>query len=363
MPINAVDSITPALEHTKQQLFKPFRIGQWTRLAFVGLLAGELGSNGCNRSNFRIPHNPETVPHIGFPGSMGHGFPGLGSLGIDHALLAALIAAVVVAALAIGIILMYVSSVMRFILFDSIIARECHIRLGWSRRLGPGWRYFLWKLGYVLLFFAGIVVLVGIPAAFAFGAGWFREPKEHLAAFALGGGLLLLAFLIFVFVAAVIFVLTKDFVIPQMALENIGAMEGWRRLWPMLKADMGAYVGYIAMKIVLAIVVGILVAIAAVILGVFFAVPTLGLGIIAVLTGKAAGLTWNVETITLAIVVGCVLLAIFFYLVSLISVPAIVFFPAYSIYFFAGRYPRLAAALYPPMPGAPFPAGAMPPGR
>jgi hypothetical protein len=92
-------------------------------------------------------------------------------------------------------------------------------------------------------------------------------------------------------------------------------------------------------------------------------VPTVGLGIIAVLTGKAAGLTWNVETITLAIVVGCILLAIFFYLVSLISVPAIVFFPAYSIYFFAGRYPRLAAALYPATPAAPVPPGATPFGR
>jgi len=363
LPINAVDSITPAVEHTKQQLFKPFRIGQWTRLAFVGLLAGELGSNGCNRSNFRFPHNPETMPHIGLPGSIGHGFPSLGSLGIDHALLAGLIAAVVVAALAVGIIFMYISSVMRFVLFDSIIAKECHIRWGWSRRLGPGWRYFVWKLGYVLLFFAGIVVLVGIPAAFALAAGWFREPKEHLPVLVLGGTFLLLLFLIFVLAAAVIFVLTKDFVVPQMALENIGAMEGWRRLWPMMKAEMGAYVGYIAMKIVLAIVVGILIGIAAVILGVFFAVPTVGLGIIAVLTGKAAGLTWNVETITLAIVVGCILLAIFFYLVSLISVPAIVFFPAYSIYFFAGRYPRLAAALYPAMPAAPVPPGATPFGR
>ena len=44
MPISAVDAISPAFEHTKQQLFKPFRFGQWTRLAFVGLLAGELGS-------------------------------------------------------------------------------------------------------------------------------------------------------------------------------------------------------------------------------------------------------------------------------------------------------------------------------
>jgi hypothetical protein len=363
LPISAVDSITPALEHTKQQLFKPFRIGQWTRLAFVGLLAGELGSNGCNRSNFRFPHHPEAAPHIGFPDSMGHGFPGLGSLGIDHALLIALIATVVVAALAIGIILTYVSSVMRFVLFDSIIARECHIRWGWSRRLGAGWRYFVWKLGYALLTFMGVVVLIGIPVALVLAAGWFREPKEHLPVLVLGGTFLLLLFLIFVLAAAVIFVLTKDFVVPQMALENVGAMEGWRRLWPMMKAEMGAYVGYIAMKIVLAIVVGILIAIAAVILGVFFAVPTVGLGIIAVLTGKAAGLTWNVETITLAIVVGCILLAIFFYLVSLISVPAIVFFPAYSIYFFAGRYPRLAAALYPATPAAPVPPGATPFGR
>ena len=80
MPITAVDSITLALEHTKQQLFKPFRIAQWTKLAFVGLLAGELGTNGCNRSNFRFPGHPGGAPP--FPSS----------LGIDHALLAALIA-------------------------------------------------------------------------------------------------------------------------------------------------------------------------------------------------------------------------------------------------------------------------------
>ena len=36
------------------------------------------------------------------------------------------------------------------------------------------------------------------------------------------------------------------------------------------------------------------------------------------------------------------------YLVSLISVPAIVFFPAYSIYFFAARYRPLSLALYSP---------------
>jgi hypothetical protein len=35
------------------------------------------------------------------------------------------------------------------------------------------------------------------------------------------------------------------------------------------------------------------------------------------------------------------------YVFSLVSVPVIVFFPAYSIYFFAARYPALEAMLHP----------------
>ena len=349
MPLTAVDSIPLAVEHTRQQLFRPFRIGQWTRLAFVGLLAGELGSGGCNRSNFHIPHHPEAGPHPGFPGH----------LGIDPALLAALIAATIVAVLAIGIILLFVSSVMRFILFDSIVTRECHIRWDWGRRLGPGWRYFVWKLLYVLFTLAGIVVLVGGPLAFAFAEGWLREPREHLPILVSGGVILFLLLVLFFVATAVVLVLTKDFVVPQMALENIDAMEGWRRLWPMIQAEKGAYAAYVGVKIALALVAAVLLGVATLILGLIIALPSIGLGILAVLTGKTAGLTWNAHTIALAVLIGCILLAIFLYLVSLIYVPAIVFFPAYSIYFFAGRYPRLGAVLY-PAPPPQVPPGAAP---
>src|SRR5215475_6118845 len=56
MPVSAVDVIRPAFDHTVRQLFKPFRLGQWVRLAFTGLLAGELGtSGGCS---FQIPWRP-----------------------------------------------------------------------------------------------------------------------------------------------------------------------------------------------------------------------------------------------------------------------------------------------------------------
>jgi len=248
---------------------------------------------------------------------------------------------------------MYVSSVMRFVLFDSVVARECHIRLYWNRRLGPGWRLFAWKLLYVVLSVAGIALIVGVPLAFAFSAGWFREPKEHLAPLILGAAFIFCTLFVFAIATVVIFVLIKDFVVPQMALENLDVMEGWRRLWAMMTAEKGAYFAYIVMKIVLAIVVGILTGVATLILGLIIAIPSIGLGILAVITGKTAGLTWNVHTIALAVVIGCFLLAIFLYLVALIYVPAIVFFPAYSIHFFAARYPRLRAALYPAPSGPP----------
>jgi len=357
LPISAVDAISPALLHTKKQLFQPFRFGQWTKLAVVGLLAGELGSGGgCNRSftNFNIPRGDSGRHFLERAGSM-QGWSMQDWSMPNLAIYAGLIAALVASALVLGIILMYVSSVMRFILFDSVLAGDCRVGEGWNRRQGPGFRYFVWKLLYLLASLAFFAVVIGIPASFALAGGWFKEPGEHMGPLILGGILLFLVVLIFAVVAAVVFVLTKDFVVPQMALEGIGAFEGWQRLWAMMNAEKGDYAIYVVMKIVMAIVAAVVIAIVTAILAVFFVVPTVVLGLVGVLAGKSAGLTWNAGTITLAVVVGCILLFCFLYLVSLVSVPAIVFFPAYSIYFFAGRYPALSAVLY-PAPRVPVPS-------
>ena len=340
MPISAVDTITHAFQHTKRQLLQPFRVGQWTRLAIVGLLAGEMGGGGSFKLHDFHPQQTGSSRSLLDPS--------FGS--IDPMVMAGLIAVLVVAALVFGVLLLYVSSVMRFILFDSILAKECHIRRGWSQRQSPGLKYFLWQIGYMLVTFAVAVILLGVPAALAFGMGWFTHPREHVLGLVLGGIAFFLVAVAFFVTAAGVHVLTKDFVVPQMALEGIGAIEGWRRLWPMIEAEFGGYAAYVGMKIVLAIVAGVMVGIASVILFLVLAIPTVALALIAGITGNRAGLTWDVYTITVAVVVGCILLAIFLYLVALISVPVIVFFPAYGIYFFAGRYRELNLALYPPPP-------------
>jgi hypothetical protein len=211
---------------------------------------------------------------------------------------------------------------------------------------------FLWQLGLTFATFAVMIVLLGIPAGMALAMGWFKAPREHLLGLILGGIILFFVFMIFAVAIAVVHVLTKDFVVPQMALEEIGAVEGWRRLWPMIQAEKGGYAVYLGMKIVLAMGAAIIIGLASLIVGLLFAEPTALLAIVAIITGKTAWLTWNAFTITIAVVVGCILLALLMYLMSLIAVPAIVFFPAYSIYFFAPRYRRLSLVLYPPPPPA-----------
>lgn len=361
MPISASETITLAFQHMKRQLFQPFRIWQWTRLAIVGLLAGEAGSSGgfSFPPTFNNPQQSDSSQNL-LPQGLPH---------IDPAILGTLITVLVITGLVLFIVMLYVSSVMRFILFDSVLTRHCRIREGWVRRQDQGWNYFLWQLGFTIVLLLGFGILLGIPAAYAYSAGWFREPHEHVAALVLGGILVFCLVFVFFLAAYLVFVLTKDFVVPQMALEGIDAIEGWRRLWPMMQRETGRYAGYVGMKVVLSIGAGMVVGIVGLIIGLVIAIPAIALSLAAVFAGKAAGLTWNALTITAAVVAGCLVFAVLLYVIALISVPVIVFFPAYSMYFFAARYRALSLALYPPPaasmnippqdfpPPAPSPAG------
>lgn len=347
MPTSAVDALGPAFEHTKQQLLRPFRLGQWGKLALVGMLAGELTSGGCNFNGFSVPSRGSdgTNRLLAMPS-----FPH-----VDPAIYAGLIAFLIFFGLVFFVLFLYVSSVMRFVLFDSVIAKYCEVGKSWGRRQGVGLGYFVWKILLFLVTMVTAVILLGIPAALALAAGWWAQPKEHMVPLILGGVVLFFLFFVLIVTVAVVHVMTKDFVVPQMALEDVSAIEGWRRLLPMLQAEKGSYAGYIALKVVMALGTAVVVGIVATIVVLITVIPLGGLGAIAILLGKSGGMQWNLYTISMVVLAGTLLLAFVLYVVSLVSVPAMVFFPAYSIYFFAARYPALAAVVYPaarpPSPG------------
>ncbi len=356
MPVSAVDCVQPALQHTREQLFTRFQFGQWSRLALVGILAIELHVGGCNFGNFNgnWPHIPHKNPRAWLPTS---------SLALDWPLfnpphipehigpIIGLILLGIAAAIAVGFIFLYINSVFRFILFDSVLRRHCSISEGWRRFHRAGVRFFLWQLVFQFVVWLFLIFLIGVPLAVALAAGWLTNPRSHIGPLALTVILFLSLFALVILLSVVVQVLAKDFLVPLMALENLDFADGWHRLLAMMGREKGRFTVYLLLKLVLSIAAAIIFSIIAIVPILFVVVP----GVVAVLAGKAAGVGLSVTTISLLIILGTSLALLLLYLIALVCVPATVFFPAYALHFFAARYPTLDALLNPaPTPPAPI---------
>lgn len=351
-PLSAVQSITPAFEQTKRQLFKPFRMSHWARLAVVSLVTGEFAgsSGGWGGGNFPAPQSRGKRDLFAFLSAdptwdrIQEFLPWI-ALGI-------------LILLTLFVLWIYSASIYRFILFASVLYDRCELRAGWRRWKPQGRSYFLWSIGFAFATLIAAGVLIGAPIIFAYASGIFAQPRQHLVLL-IAGGLLLLLLVILLFVAAaVIGLFAKDFAVPVMALENVGILGAWRRVLPLLAADKLAYAGYVLMKIVLAVGSAIIFGIINLLVLLGLLIP-LGIGGAALyFVAKAAGLTWNAGTISVVGALGVFILTGLFYVVALISSPAMVFFQSYTLHFFGSRYPLLGALVF-PVP--PRPAPTVPP--
>ena len=358
MPLSAVDCVQPALQHAREQLFTRFRFGQWSRLALVGILAAELHVGGCNFRNSgsiwpRIPHQRHNeflqsrLPDWLLPLNHAHIF--------EHiAQFIGLIVVGIFAAIVLWFVFLYINSVFRFILFDSVLRRQCSIGGGWGRWRRAGGRFLLWQIVFQIAAWLFLLVLVGVPLALALAAGWATDLRQHIGRLIVGAILFAGLLVVFVLAAAVVQVLAKDFLVPIMALEDLDFADGWHRLLAMIGPETGRYAVYLLLKLVLSIAAAILFTIIAIVPTLFVVLPA----VVVVLAARAAGMGWNVTTVSLAIIFGTLLLLLLIYLIALVSVPATVFFPAYALHFLAARYPNLDALLHPaPAP----PASVLPP--
>ena len=249
-----------------------------------------------------------------------------------------------------GFVFLYINSVFRFILFDSVVRRQCSISEGWGRFRRAGSRYFLWQIVFQISMGLFLLTLIGLPLAIAFAAGWMTDLRQHIARLIVGVVLLGGMFLVFALTAAVVQILAKDFLVPIMALESLDFADGWHRLLAIMQPEKGRFAVYLLLKIVLSITAGILFTILAIIPALLVVLPA----VIAVIVGRTLVMGWSVPTISLAIIFGSLLFLLLIYLIALVCVPATVFFPAYSLYFLASRYPILDALLN-PAPPAPAP--------
>jgi MFS family permease len=267
-------------------------------------------------------------------------------------------------ALAAFVVWIYSDCVYRFVLLETVVTGQCRLRDGWRRWKVAGRRYFAWAMTFACGSFLLVGIIAGVPALLAYRAGWFANPEEHLG-LVIGWGILLVLVLIIVVASlAIIDMLGRDFLVPVMAFERVGPVDGWRKLFAIMDNEKLACFLYVLMKTALAMGAGVVFAIVNLMVVLILLIPLGLVGLIGYFIGQAAGFSWDLSAELLIAALGLFVLVAILYLIGFVYVPGLVFFQSYTLEFFASRYGPLGTKLQPltppvtppPVTGDVFPA-------
>ena len=331
-------------------MFRPFRWAKWWRLGILGLATGEMTSaGGCNFGG----GNWSEIINQSKQGQQQHfAGPSLPSIlqSIPLPTLIALAAILIFGMVVLVLVHLYIASVLRFVLFDAVATGRYRLREGWRRWRAHGREFFLFNLIYIFgfllltgLILAPFLALIGVTA-------------RHSGGNAIGGMLALVfiglpLFLLLLAAYLIIYVFVKDFAVPMVALEGLGMVEALRRVGAMARANKGDYAIYIVMKVVLAIVAAIGLAIIQFVILLIIIIPVALIA--AGFFVAAPGVFHN--PIVLALLVTGAVLAIFVLLtaMAILGSPVTVFFQSFALHYFSARYLPLWNYMNPSAPPAP----------
>src|SRR5204862_3470413 len=97
-----------------------------------------------------------------------------------------LMAAGALAILALFVFFIYISSVFRFILFDSVLYDRAELRAGWRTYQQAGKSFFLWQICFGFATFAAFGLIALVPIASPWGRRAIENPGQHIALIIVG---------------------------------------------------------------------------------------------------------------------------------------------------------------------------------
>lgn len=324
----------PAWEHLKRVLFSPFNLRKWLALALVALLAGAGGGGGNvgGRAGRQYGGFDDIRQHVA---DWAHAHA-------DEVVASGLALAVV--GIGLSLLMLYVTSVFRFIFMESVIANEVRIRQSWGRNKAEGVSFMWWRFGLGLLVLLAFALFVGLPIA---AVVWPSVGASGSGAAGAGPVLLCIIYgVLMTFVLAIVGGLiagmTRDFVLPIMYLRRIGTLDGWRHFWPILCANKMGFVIYFLLKIAFVMATGIVGAIAGCAGIVVAAIPLAAIGALGYGLVLLLGITaWQWWFLTVLVPVGLVLLALLSYWMTCVLLPIPVYFQAYALKYLGYVEPEL----------------------
>jgi hypothetical protein len=259
MNLSYLGPLQGAIARARSILFKPFRLETWLVLGFAAFLSdwlsGGWGHSGWERRLWRghFPGGHLPGPHL-------------------HDLLPLLVwgpllAALIVLALAVGVVFLWLGSRGKFVFLDGVAQGRAAIVEPWHRTAALGNSLFLWRLGFAIL--SGLLVLGVVIATLGSAVlGWLGFHERVAMAPPIIGGILLVGFV--ALLLAFVNLLLDDFVVPLMYRHGLRAGEAWRRFLPLFREHLGQFVLYALFVLVLA------AAVAAAVMAVGFATCCVG---------------------------------------------------------------------------------------
>ena len=337
--LTASQAISPAIDRTYRLLFRPFQLGTYLKLAVVACITEGVSAH----SNFNFSHNHSSSPS----GACGPAFH------LSNEVIA-LIAVGALVSLAIGILVYYLVTRLRFAFFHCLVRQTREIQPGWKLYRAQAMRFFKTSLLIWLLLLC-IAVAVMLPWGFkAFDLYRISQAGGQLdpAAFLVFLGLIPVLFLICL-LCWVVDVVLRDFMLPHVALDDASVEEAWAAARGRIEAEKGRFFVYLLLRLLLPLVAGIalflVLAIPLLIVFGILAVAAVGFhALLADATGVGAVIRVVCEVLFGIVGVGLGLLVGFS-----LGGPIATWIRNYALLFYGGRYQALGDLLDPPPPPPP----------
>jgi hypothetical protein len=196
--------------------------------------------------------NPFSTDNVRIPALNETGIPPSGSLA-GYGDLLAIIGTIILAA---GIIYVIISAVFQFVFVDCLSSSRILLTRTLRIRMGKG----VHLVGFYL-FLLAIIILAAIGVSFLMIFPHLSLPAPnpiHLLVAIVETLILLLIILIPVWIVAI---LTADFVVPVMIVDDTGIIQGWRRVLSLFQGNWGNATTYTGLKILLSVISGVILGI------------------------------------------------------------------------------------------------------
>ncbi|HEY6489793.1 MAG: hypothetical protein WCC26_08730 [Terracidiphilus sp.] len=338
--VSATQAIAPAVERTRNLLFRPFRWGTFLKLCAVAVFTE--GFSG----NFNFSH--------GSHASHTHIDPGTIPFHITPALMTAL-AFVGIAVVVLVIAIFYLAVRLRFALFECLVHQDRRIAPGWHKYRFQALRFFLLSIAVGLVF---LVIVAALMLPFFIGfLRLFREMQisgHFPLAAALGLILPLIPLFLGIIVAGfAVDLILRDFMLPHMALENASAGQAWNAVRTRIVREMGSFFLYAVLRILLPLAALIALFIALALPGILL-FGLLGVSMAAIHAAlHNASMALTVIGSVFEVLLGLLIMALALFLAIAFGGPLCMSIRNYALVFYGGRYQALGDILYPPPPAPP----------